>query len=206
MLITKIEKQKKNDKRYSVFIDNDFAFGIDEIDLLFYKLKENTQLTQKKYDDIIENSIFIKAKDTAFKYLGYKARTKYEIEKKLIEKEFPTEIVERTINLLLTYGYIDDESYAKKFISEKINYKGYGKHRIKYELKMKKVDEQIIDDLLTDTHDDELEKAIKLATKKIKNKNIDYKEKQKVIAYLQRRGYSFDIIKESIDTVLNDYE
>ncbi len=204
MLITKIEQQKKNNKRYSVFIDNTFSFGIDEIDLLFYKLKENTNLTEKKYNEIIENSIYLKAKDTAFKYLGYKARTKYEVQQKLIEKEFPTEIIDRTINLLEQYGYIDDANYSKKFISEKINYRGYGKHRIKYELKQKRVDEEIIDALLIDTYDDELEKAIKLASKKIKNKNIDYKEKQKVIAYLQRRGYSFDIIKESIDSVLNE--
>ncbi len=204
MIITKIEKQKKNDKRYFIFIDDEFAFGIDEIDLLFYKLKENTKLTEKKYNDIIENSIFLKAKDTAFKYLGYKARTQYEIEKKLNEKEFSPEIIEKTVNLLLSYGYINDEVYAKKFISEKINYRGYGKHRIKYELKQRKIDDEIIDNLLVDTYEDELQKAIKLATKKIKNKNMDYKEKQKVVAYLQRRGYSFDIIKESIDTVINE--
>ncbi len=204
MLITKIEKQKKNDKRYSIFIDNSFAFGIDDIDLLFYKLKENTVLSEKKYNEIIENTVFIKAKDTAFKYLGYKARSKYEVQQKLIQNEFSLEIVDRVIEILENYGYIDDKVYAKKFISEKINYKGYGKHRIKYELKLKKIDDSIIDELLLDTEDDELKKAITLTRKKIKNKNIDYKEKQKVVAYLQRRGYSYDIIKESIDIILNE--
>ncbi len=206
MLITKIEQQKRDNKRYSIFIDHKFSFGLDEVDLLFYKLKENEPLSQEKYDEIIENIVYLKAKDTAFKYLGYKARSSYEVEKKLEEKEFNPEIIRKTIDMLERYGYINDAHYAKVFINDKINLKGYGKHRIKYELKLKKIDENIINELLENTSESELEKATSLVEKKIRNKVIDYKEKQKIIAYLQRRGYSFDIIKESIDNVLNSNE
>lgn len=204
MIITKIEQQKKRENRYSIFIDNEFSFGLDEIDLLFYKLKENTEISESKYNEIIENAVFQKAKDTAFKYLGYKARSRFEVENKLKEKEFSEDIIFKVMDMLERYGYIDDKIYAKKFISEKINFNGYGKHKIKYELRLKKVDEEIIEELLQDTDEDELEKAIKLVEKKSKNKVIDYKEKQKIVAYLQRRGYSYDIIKESIDTVLSE--
>ena len=65
LIITKIEKQKNNNKRYSIFIDNEFAFGIDEIDLLYYKLKENEPLDEERYNYIANKLLLKRAKDKA---------------------------------------------------------------------------------------------------------------------------------------------
>ncbi len=48
MIITKVEIQKKDENRSNVYIDDKFAFGISNVDVLFYKLKENTEISEEK--------------------------------------------------------------------------------------------------------------------------------------------------------------
>ena len=39
MIITDIQRQKHNDKRFSVFVDGEYTFSVSDVDLLYYKLK-----------------------------------------------------------------------------------------------------------------------------------------------------------------------
>ncbi len=209
MIITKIEKQKNNVKRYSIFIDNEFAFGIDEIDLLYYKLKENEPLEDEKYNYILNKLLLKKAKDKALKYLSYKMRSKKQVIKKLEECDFPPNIITKVINILEKYNYINDEDFAKAFIKDKINLKGYGIFKIAYDLKILGVDEQIFKQYLYNKNFvNEEEKAQALLIKKLKGTNIkdlSYKEKQKLYAYLFRRGFSYESINKAFDYVLEDF-
>ncbi len=209
MIITKIEKQKNNNKRYSIFIDNEFAFGIDEIDLLYYKLKENEPLDNEKYEYILNKLLLKRAKDKALKYLGYKMRSKNQVIKKLQEYEFPPNVINKVIRVLEKYNYINDEDFAKAFIKDKLNLKGHGVFKISYDLKMLGVDEEIFKKYLyNEEFINEEKKAKDLLLKKLGNKNIedlDYKEKQKIYAYLARRGFSYDSIKKAFNCLLEDY-
>lgn len=206
MLITKIEKQKNNDKRYSVFLDYQFAFGIDEVDLLYFKLKENEILEKEKYLTILNDILMKKAKDKALKYLSYKMRSEKQVREKLIEEQFPKVIINKIIQILKKYNYINDEEYAKAFIKDKVNIKGYGFFKISYELKNQGIDEHIFKKYLeNEEFVDEQKKAIDLLKKKIKRIDvIDYKEKQKLYAYLIRRGFSYDTINNALNIVLED--
>lgn len=206
MLITKIEKQKNNPKRYSVFLNHEFAFGIDEIDLLYFKLKENEHLEKEKYQYILNNLLLNKAKNKALKYLGYKMRSEKQVREKLLEDEFPEIIIKKVLLMLKKYNYIDDEEYAKAFIKDKMNIKGYGAFKISYELKMQGIPEDIFKKYLEDDgFVNEQEKAIALLEKKIRRiEKIDYKEKQKLYAYLARRGFSFDTINNALNIVLEE--
>ena len=206
MIITKIEKQKN--KRYSIFIDNEFAFGIDEIDLLYYKLKENEVLDQEKYKYINNKLLLKRAKDTALKYLSFKMRSKKQVIDKLEDNGYPSIIIDKVIALLEKYKYIDDESFAKVFIKDKSSIKGYGLYKIKYELKMLGIDEYIYEKYIIDKDIlDEEKEAKRLLSKKAKNldlENIDYKQKQKLYAYLARRGFSYEIINKVFAKLLEE--
>ncbi len=209
MIITKIEKQKNNNKRYSIFIDNQFAFGIDEIDLLYYKLKENEPLDEEKYNYILNKLLLKRAKDKALKYLGYKMRSKKQVIKKLEEYDFPSNVINKVIQVLEKYNYINDEEFAKAFIKDKVNLKGYGSFKISYDLKMLGIEEQVFKKYLYDENFvDENKKAKDLLLKKLKNRNIqdlDYKEKQKIYAYLARRGFSYDSINKAFNYLLEEF-
>lgn len=207
MIITNIEKQKKNENRFSVFIDNKFAFGIDGVDLLYLKIKIGSKLSDKEYNYIIENILYQKAKDKAIKYISYKLRTEKEVYNKLKEQDYDDITIQKVIELLKTYDYINDKEFTKSYIHDKFNLKGYGSERIKYELKSKGVDEQIIKDELNQSNINEVDKALMLLDKKLKgNFDIEFKEKQKIFGFLLRRGFNYDTIKRAFDNYKKEME
>lgn len=198
MIITAITQQKHHPERYSVFIDNQFAFGLIMQDIAYFKLKEGEEIAQQKYDFIKNELVYIKAQDVALYYIGYKMRTESEVRKKLLEKEFTEDIIERVIDFLIKYHYIDDEAYCISYIKQRLRLNPKGKYVLKMELKQKGIKESIICRTLEELDIDEFSDIVKLLEKKCYDlEDIDEKEKKRLILFLQRRGYSYDIIKEA---------
>lgn len=204
MTITRIEKQTNNQKRYSIYIDEKFAFGVSEEDLIYFKLKENSEITEQRYNYIMEYVIYTKAKDKAYKFLGYKARSEKEVRDKLIKENYPQEIIDRIIELFKHYNYINDENYTKAYINNRIKFKPRAKRMLKYELVQKGVDNDIIENIIDNSNIDETDIAINLLQKKLKNKkDIEPKEKQRIYNYMLRRGFDYETINKAFKEVLN---
>lgn len=204
MKITDVKKQKNNPKRYSVFVDGDFAFGLDEVDVLYYKLLNCDEISEEKFNFIKENTVFNKARDTAVKYLSFKARTKNEVAAKLAEKDFTEDIIDKVIALLEKYNYIDDYSYAGSFLRDKFNINGFGTERIKYELKQRGISEEIIEKVVEENCFDEIKKAAELIEQKYGVYEFDIKERRKIEGFLLRRGFSFSTIKDAFNLLKDE--
>ncbi len=202
MVITSINEQVKDNLRVNIFIDGKYVFALSKQDVAFYNLKEGEELSEKKYNEILDNVVLAKAKLTALSYLSYKDRTKREVIRKLKEKGFTKEVTKKTLVFLVSYGYINDLEYSKKFVKQRVCSKGYGKYKVVRELKEKGVSDEIIESVTENIEDDERETALKFATKKATKLDLkEYKDKQKLYAYLQRRGYSYEIIRYVIEEV-----
>lgn len=202
MIITDIKKQAKDTERYSIYIDNKFVFGLSGVDVLYYRLKIGNEISQEKYDEILDNVIYEKAKNTAVKFLGYRARSKKELRDKLI-KDYDEDITNKVISMLEKYGYVNDEEYAKAYVRDCLNLKGWGQKRISLELTKRGIDKNIIEKSLPKENTEQLELIEKLLTKRLKgNTNIDFKEKKKHFDYLARRGFLPSDILEVFDKVL----
>lgn len=199
MTVTRIEQQKKDKSRYSVYIDGEFAFGLIMQDILYFKIKEGEELPQEKYDYIMDSTVYIRAQDTAAKYLGYKMRTEREVAKKLLDSGFSENICERVLQGLQKYDYINDAIYCMKYIKETLELRPKGKFLIRQELKSKGIDEDTIDRAIDESYIDELVIAKNLLMKKYEDfANMDNKELSKVYGFLQRKGFSYSIIKEAV--------
>ena len=200
MIITDIKPQVKKQNRVSVFIDGKFAFGLDKSDCTFMGLKIGTELTQERYDYIIDNAVYAKAYQKADRYIGFKMRTEKEVRNKLIEEGYSDEITERVIASMLKYKYIDDMSYAIMYAKDCRKLKKWGPERIKAELYKKGVKPEYIENALSESDTEDTEEIIDaLLEKRIKNTPIDLKEKQKHINFLLRRGFKYDDIKNVIE-------
>ena len=193
-------KQNKTNPKYSVFINNKFVFSISGTDVLYFKLKEDEEISDEKFNNIINTIVFNEAKDKAMHFLGYKARTYKEVVNKLSVEEFSEEVICKVMDLLVKYSYVDDYKYAISYVKYMHNSKTHGKIRIKYELKQRGVQEDIIDKVLQELDLDETSNILKLFDKKLKNgTNLDYKEKKKVFDYISRRGFSYEDISTAFE-------
>ena len=199
MLVTAITQQKKDETRYNVFINGEYAFALPMQDILYFKLKEGREVPEETIEYIQNSLIYIKAQDTALHYIGYKMRTVKEIRIKLAEKEFSEDVMERVIEFLEKYGYADDREYCRKYIREKLRMKPKSGYALKIELKQRGISSRIIDEVMAETEVDEEGDAFRWLERK--NRGIwppqDDKQKKKLYDFLLRKGYSYDIIGEA---------
>ena len=133
----------------------------------------------------------------ALKYLGFKARTQKEMETKLQSYGYTTEIIDKVLIMLKRYSYVDDEKYTQSYIKDSKNLKRYGNVRIRYELEKRGVSSNIIDIYLDDEGD--AENAIYHLNKKIgDNTELDKKTRDKLYAYLLRKGFSHSCVQSTL--------
>jgi len=196
MRITRIEPQN-NSERVNVYIDGEFAFGLMREILYKYGLSEDMEVDREFIDEVLLEEEWLKAKDKALKFLSYRQRSQKEIEDKLKKEGFSDEIIEKTVDFLKSYNLIDDIAFAKNFMMDKSNINKYGPERIRYELYMRGISKDIIDEVLED-YGDEYSIALDLAKKKVKSykgndRNAIYR---KLGTFLQSKGFSYECISK----------
>ncbi|MHB8131825.1 MAG: regulatory protein RecX [Mobilitalea sp.] len=199
MVITMLEKLEQS--KVKVYIDEEYAFLLYQNDIKRYKLEEGADITSKCYDEIIEDTVYRRAKQKAVAVLKFMGRTEQELRKKLTETGYPKEIIDRTLFYVTEYGYLNDERYAASYVRARMNTKS--KFVIKTELLHKGIDKELINDIFMieygddDREDAELIAIRKLIAKKTKfPENLTFDEKQKLMASLYRKGFATSKIKQ----------
>lgn len=152
-----------------------------------------------KYNDAIK-----RVRDYAFLLLKFRARSEKEIIQRLKKKKFSEEIIRQAVAFLKRNKFIDDENFAQFFIVARLK-KTLGLERIRQELKIKGIDPKVIEQQLALVKKNyHPEKAIKEIIRKrlLRLKGVCPRTaKQRIFAYLLRRGFSSDLVTE----VLEDY-
>jgi len=201
MKITDIKTQIKDKERVSVFLDGEYSFSVLKEILVINRLVIGKEITREEIEPIIcesENkSAFIKG----INYISRKVCSEKMIRDYLLKKGYNENAVNYAALKLKEYRYINDEEYAKAYIS----CCGEAKGRLKtaYELKNKGINDDIINKFKNDD-DKELQICIKTAQKFIKNKTDDNTLKQKLYRHLLYRGFSSNMALNAADKVLKD--
>ena len=203
-IITKIEAQKKKDNRVNIFINGEFAFGCSSELVYYHGLSKGKEVDLNELNTIVKEDNYITGKTRALKYLETSLRSAHQVKVYLEKYEYEEDIIDRVIDFLKEYGFINDDYYAKAFVTE--NIKKQGKNNIKYKLLQKGISEEIIvKNLEGISTKDEEDIAFKLAEKKINilcKSEVDIKKiKMKLNTFLLSKGYSYDIIKSVIDKI-----
>lgn len=193
--ITKISTQKQAG-RYSIELDQVFAFGVAESVLIKYGLAKGRELddaliAQIKYDDAVA-----KAFNVALNYLGHALRTENQIRMKLKEKSVEDAIQDEVVTRLKTLGYVDDLNYANHFVATKKRLSPKGPTAIGIALQQAGVAQGVIDQALaTYTVADQLAIGEKLAYKLAARyqREASRAKQQKIVQGLAQKGFSFDI-------------
>ncbi|WP_316834965.1 regulatory protein RecX [Pedobacter nutrimenti] len=132
-------------------------------------------------------------------YCAYQERSQYEIRNKLYDWGLKTAEVEELISELIVTNFLNEERFAKVYVSGKFNIKKWGKIKIKQSLKIKQVPDKMITKALnTIDSGDYLQTLLELAEKKAKliTENDAYKKKYKLITYLMGKGFENNLISE----------
>jgi regulatory protein len=200
MKITSVERNKKYKNMLSVYIDNAYAFSVSEEDYICLNLYEKKEITQEELDNIKNNLIFRKAKSSAIRYIASKLRSGKEVYTKLSQKGYAHDIIEKVVRELESMGYINDELYAQKYIYDRSKLKPKSKKMLRFELQSRGISDEIIERTLAEWKVDDSVLAGTLIKRKFGKYNLnDEKIVKRVYAFLQHRGFSFEIINDALN-------
>lgn len=137
------------------------------------------------------------ARDKAIYYLQFSGKTESELRKKLAEQGFLPASVDNAVAFLKDYRYLDDEDYVRRYIEKNGHKKS--KKQMTYELRQKGIGEDILECVFEEmTVDEEAQIEAILVKKKYPGDGADREEKQKISAYLARKGFSYDTIHAAL--------
>ncbi|MFW5757685.1 MAG: regulatory protein RecX [Bacteroidota bacterium] len=147
---------------------------------------------------------FEKLLTKAAKYCAFQERCSSDLEKKLNLWGAKKDDSQKVIHQMIQENYIDHQRFASAFVRGKFNNNKWGKNKISMELKMRKIDEEMIAIALKEIDQSEylntLEKLAKNKDQQLKT-NDTAKKKQKIFRYLNGKGYEEDLINKTIENI-----
>lgn len=203
-IITKISTQKNTKDRYNIFLDEKFAFGVDEEVLIRFDLRKGKELSELDLIQIQHEDEIRKAFNAAIQFLSYRMRSEQEVRTYLKKKEWDEPVVEAVVQKLYERKYLDDKEFACAYVRTQINGGKKGPNIISQELKEKGISSIHIEYALEEYKvDQQIEHAINLGNKVVKQnqKHSQRILKQKIEQFLLTKGFSFDIISIALEEV-----
>lgn len=210
--ITQITPQKRKGI-FNIYIDGQFAFGLDAENLVKEKLSEGLNLTDEGVERLQELSLYSKLLNTSLNFLSFRPRSKKEIEQNLDkkiykilgskDKSLSSKMKIQVVYKLESLKLVNDQDFARWWLEQRTKGgKGSrGPILIKRELYAKGVNRETIETVLKDSgRQVPSEALVALLTKKDRGlvKEPAQKRKQKLLELLLRRGFDFEVARASV--------
>lgn len=134
-------------------------------------------------------------------------KCKNDIADKLKQHGLSSEDIDSILTYLETERFIDEARYSKFFAKDKYKFAKWGRKKIEYALKMKRIPTDYIKNALDEIPDDAYEETMmaaltsKLKTIKFQNR---YDAKAKLFRFAASRGYESGVALDMIEKILND--
>ena len=224
--ITNMKQGVKNPNRVNVFVNDKYAFSLDVAQVVDLGVKVGQKISEERLAELKNASEFGKLYQRTLEWALIRPRSIKETKDYLYRKlkmsfserssrpssrgsslrprsncgcssedilEFSGGIISR----LCEKGYLDDERFAEWYVENRFVKKGISKKRLKMELVKKGVASDIVEEVLTKRNDEE--ELLKIIAKK-RNKYDD----EKLINYLCRQGFEFQLVQNLVRTYGKD--
>lgn len=209
MKIVSITENGKRKKIVTILTDSEEEVRVDGSFVSDHAIREGMEVKDGLFTAWLNEWRRRKVMDAALTYLGYRSRTRAQMEEYLRGKDFPIDTVEYAVEKLIGYGYLDDRRYAKEYMESKLRERSLGRMRIKMALKERGIDDGIIEEALAGyDEDEELSQAMACLHKQLslrKGKSPEIRRKQ-CYAALARRGFNWEIIQRAWYAVESEAE
>lgn len=172
-------------------------------------LEEGQLIDMDDYDNWLMVRQYRHALDRAVAFLASRARSRKEIEDKLLRCGYRPCTVEMVLYKLETEKLLDDADFARQWVEARVNRK-LGRSRIAQELRRKGISADEAEAALESIDpDDQLSAATALVEKALartKSGEDPRKTASRITAMLARRGFGYDVAREAISRAMTDLE
>lgn len=212
MKITSIAAQIRNPDRVNISVDGKYRFSLDIFQLTEHGVKVGKEYSEEELAVLESESTYGKLYTKSLEYCMLRPHSSREMRDYLWRKTRETkyksrsgeiksreglsqEIADRVYERLVEKGYIDDEKFARWWVENRNLRKGTSRRKLQAELTAKGVSSGIVIAVLEGSERNDTDELKKI----IQKKQAKYPDKQKLMQYLARQGFSYDDIKEAIE-------
>ena len=188
--------------RYRITLDGEVTFALYKGELRRFHMQQDGEITEDIYQSIFHEILPKRARMRCLNLLKTKDYTKKQLEDKLKQGEYPKEIIADAIAYVESYGYINDENYARNFIEYNMQKKS--RTRMENDLLKKGIRKELIYKAFDELEEDGMEideKAMieKLLMKKnYRAQTATPEERRKMYGFLYRKGFHSDVISRAL--------
>lgn len=204
--ITKIESQKRNPKRVSIYLDGRFALGIDIQIAHELGLRQGLELSQSQLQKVTLAAEKSKAKNFALDFIGYRARSVWEVAERLKKRGHSQSVIDQVIRELRQSDLLDDVQFSAQWAQNRVATKPLGERLLRRELKLKGISNEIVEKTVAETFGQVSQKKLAANLLKVRRKRYlaldEMKAKQKMAALLLRRGFPREVVWEVVEQAL----
>lgn len=187
---------KVDNKRMKVTFDDESSFVLYNSEVRKYGISEESEIDSDTVEQI-GKLLTNRARNRVLYMLGNSDKSSGDIARKLVDSGYPENIVRDVIGQLESYGYIDDERYVRNYI-ESVSGRKSRREILNY-LRNHNINVRTIEGVMGELYVDEHDAVRRLVAKKGYSMeefaSIGYDERNKIIQYLLRKGFSMETIR-----------
>ena len=202
-------KAQKNRKWVNIFLDGAYFTSLELMTVTKLGLKVGMDISQPELNQFLKKHHDEKLLFRAMNFLSLRPRSKQEVTSYLqkkwtpkLSKEEYRKRVRGVVEKLKKENLLNDSEFANWWVEQRLTFRPKGKIALRRELQQKGIGNDIISEVLASL--DEVEAAKRVVEKKSRmfKDQSSVQARRKIIAFLQRRGFSWDTIRQIVDESL----
>jgi len=200
--ITAIEPQARHDNRFNIYLDDEFAMGVSAI--VAAKLRVGQVLDDAHVAALERDEAYETAHEKALRYLEARPRSSSEVKQQLLKKKIAADAIDRVIERLTEAGLLDDKAFAKYWVENRETFRPRAGRALKYEMKRKGLSDTTIASALKGLSEDD--SAYRAGVARAQRwYGLEHREYlQKMVGFLVRRGFAYDVSKQAAERLWKD--
>lgn len=198
-----ITHQRGRGNKIHLLLDNEYVITTDVNFWLDHYIADGTDIDEEQWQELVAGINYKKALNKCGDFLSRREHSVKELKTKLL-RTVDEVSADRAINRYLEAGYLDDEHFCVSLVDYLYNVKKYSTNHIRQECYKRGVAGDIISAVLEEYEFDNVDNIVKLIESKYLSKLEQENGKQKVVAALQRKGFSYSDIKSAFYRIEED--
>jgi regulatory protein len=155
-----------------------------------------------------------RALDLGYAYLNRRERTVAEVRTQLERKGVSAALIDPAVQTFAEQGFLNDERFARLFVSDKRELEQWGSERIRRGLLTRGVDRELAERALTpgaggpdpsgDEEPTELDRALEILRRRFPAPPRERRERERALGVLLRKGYESELALDALSAYAHE--
>lgn len=198
-----LTSQKGRGKKIHILLDDEYVVTTDVDFWAENFIANETEISDEEWQCLLEKINYRKAFNKCADLLSRRNHSIKELKVKLLHM-VDENSANKAINRFIELGYLDDRKFALEYTNYLVNTKNFSENHVRQELFQKGIDKDIIYEVLNEFEFDNSSAIINVINKSYIRKLNTENGKEKVIAALMRKGFSYSDIKFALNNLENE--